>query len=493
MSMINIDILQFEKMIMSVSFLVIVHNKNECDILFDRVKSFHLNKNHILKTPETDKKIYKYVDNYNCQHYYLASLGLYNIAITIPQDMGSIKQNASINIISLAIKRCNPIYIIMLGICASMKNSVKLTDVVIANTIIGYDSKKIKNHRIIERFARYNSSDLNNFFNNKEVSQYNKEHYYNLHIGNIVSSEILLDSINKKNEISKLIPEALAYEMEGIGLATSCNFQKVNNWIFIKGISDNGINKEDLYQKIAMNNAVEVAFQLFNSPYFKDNLKENMYQKKRDSIFISSSFIDEDSDYTISFEQKKTFLEKLSDNLIKKGFRIISGGGTNVGEILLKSAYLNSLSGNKKIDDILEMIHFPHKQFNSDIFEVKRKYMIDNQRTSLISKAKISLFIFGRKKYNNQNIDADGVYKEFIKSLEMNNYIIPIGVFGGASFKIWQEIKNNNTLLERQFGDKTDEALKYLNAINESPKDDIENFCDEVLNNLDNLLDLLKY
>ena len=69
-------------------------------------------------------------------------MGLNNIVFTLSRDMGSIKARAATNTISYAIDLCSPKYVIMSGICASLKNNINICDVIIADNIIGFDSKK---------------------------------------------------------------------------------------------------------------------------------------------------------------------------------------------------------------------------------------------------------------------------------------------------------------------------------------------------------------
>lgn len=501
----------FEKIIDSISFLVVIHTENESKEFLKKINSY-CNKditNKFIKDEnniEFNKKtIFEYVDSTNFRKYYICSLGFHNIVVTVSKDMGSVKTAASNNIISAAIDLCKPKFVVMLGICASLKEKVKIGDVVIANTIIGYDSKKLidtdkEKTKIIDRFARYNSSEIINLYDNIFVSQFNDAHYYNLHCGSVVSSEILLNSKEKKNEIIETLPEAIAYEMESIGLASSCNFKKVENWIFIKGISDNGVNKNDTYQSIAMNNAIEVSMNIFERKYEKTFLKKDSYREKRKSIFISSSFIESDNESKVDIikldkTQKEDYIKSLIRQLIAHEYKIISGCGRGVLNPLLSTAYEEIQKRNNNIDDYIDTIIFPF-----DAFSEKETIdaIVENQRKSLVSKAKISLFVFGRKTMEGKNIDSTGVYKEYLMSISNDNYIIPIGIFGGMSKKIWDELKDSsNTILKKQFGEKEQQAKEILTDINENFQknqySNMEKLYSIINFKLIELLDLLKY
>lgn len=480
--MIKINKEFFEKIIDSISFLVVIHTENESKEFLKKINSY-CNKditNKFLKYEskmEFNKKtIYEYTDFINFRKYYICSLGFQNIVVTVSKDMGSIKTTASNNTISAAIDLCKPKFVIMLGICASLKEKVKICDVVIANTIIGYDSQKLidsdkGNTKIIDRFGRYNSSEIINLYDNIFVSQFNDTHYYNFHCGSVISSETLLNSKEKKNKIIETLPEAIAYEMESIGLASSCTFKGIKNWIFIKGVSDNGTNKNDTYQSIAMNNAIEVSMNIFERKYEKSLLKKDCYREKRKSIFISSSFIESDDEFeediiVLNKTEKENYIKSLVRELITNEYKIISGCGRGILNPLLATAYEEIQKRNNNIDDYIDTIIFPFDAFSKkEIMDA----IVENQRKTLISKAKISFFVFGRKTIEGQNIDATGVYKEYLMSVSNGNYIIPIGIFGGMSKKIWDELKDpNNTILKIQFGEKEQQAKKILTDINEN-------------------------
>jgi hypothetical protein len=132
-------------------------------------------------------------------------------------------------------------------------------------------------------------------------------------------------------------------------------------------------------------------------------------------------------------------------------------------EEIMKSKY-------KHVDEHLCLRPFPQIGLGSLPFdEMKRKY-----REDMIQQAGIVVFIFGNrqdKQDKSKIILADGMIEEFEIAKEQGKIIIPVGSTGGASAKIYDEVKSNikeYPYLEeylKELGDETTNSDKLISLI----------------------------
>jgi hypothetical protein len=175
-----------------------------------------------------------------------------------------------------------------------------------------------------------------------------------------------------------------------------------------------------------------------------------------DNIFISGSA----EDYGSWGKGKAIeFINDLSKRLIKENYDIISGFGVGVGSYVITGALEQIYLRNKVInDDRLVLRPFP--QGIED--EEKRNTLWKKYRQDMISRAGISIFIFGNKKDSNTNeiIDANGVRSEFKIAREQGNILIPVGVTGFMATELWDIINNSFS----DFYPKASQTLRCLFA-----------------------------
>ena len=213
----------------------------------------------------------------------------------------------------------------MPGIAAGLDDNIKIGDVVIADKIIGYESEKIAPMEIIGRYPEFRSPRLFNLFCSLNVQTINSflkaeiqeqikaeetnapkikkpdcktncpkktEHEFShkkagtpysspkVYTGNYISGEKLLDNPTYRNFIKTKFKEAKALDMEGLGVASASSFNRIYDWMIIKGISDlgdgnKGTNKTER-QTFAMKNVISVLKKIFNDPcsFHASNLKQ---------------------------------------------------------------------------------------------------------------------------------------------------------------------------------------------------------------------------
>ena len=161
-------------------------------------------------------------------------------------------------------------------------------------------------------------------------------------------------------------------------------------------------------------------------------------------VFISGGINPDDlSDYKC-FEMEKdivynlnpaeSFLTLLGKNLCDNDFSIYTGFGAGVGNYIL-SGILSSDKYNSA-DVINDKIHI------SSLFDVEDKERI---RRKMIKQCSCSIIVFG---YGDEN---SGTYKEYDIAVNEGKYIIPVMKTGLAAEKIYNILKQKNTIREMKF------------------------------------------
>ena len=162
------------------------------------------------------------------------------------------------------------------------------------------------------------------------------------------------------------------------------------------------------------------------------------------NVFISGGINPDDlSDYKC-FEMEKdivynlnpaeSFLTLLGKNLCDNDFSIYTGFGAGVGNYIL-SGILSSDKYNSA-DVINDKIHI------SSLFDVEDKERI---RRKMIKQCSCSIIVFG---YGDEN---SGTYKEYDIAVNEGKYIIPVMKTGLAAEKIYNILKQKNTIREMKF------------------------------------------
>jgi hypothetical protein len=154
-----------------------------------------------------------------------------------------------------------------------------------------------------------------------------------------------------------------------------------------------------------------------------------MLPDKKKTVFISGSAYE----YGRFGEIGKPFIKHLSKTLLKNDFKIVSGYGLGVGTHVVEGVIDEiHLERKGKITDELQCFPFPHENRSSTI---RNSY-----RSSMISRAGAAIFIFGNKLDDIAIKDADGVVAEFEMAKSNNALLIPVGVSGYASEKLWKRV-----------------------------------------------------
>lgn len=167
-------------------------------------------------------------------------------------------------------------------------------------------------------------------------------------------------------------------------------------------------------------------------------LKEIEDRYKRRTIYISGS-AHEYGDWKA--EKAQGFISDLSKELIRNGFKIVSGFGLGVGSSVingvLEEIYLDR---RENLKDQLLLRPFPQGD--------KGKVVWTRYREDMISYVGIAIFIFGNKLENGKVEPANGVLEEFEIALKQDVLVLPIGATGFVSKELWNYVADD---FERYF------------------------------------------
>ncbi|MBV5304340.1 MAG: SIR2 family protein [Chlorobium sp.] len=160
---------------------------------------------------------------------------------------------------------------------------------------------------------------------------------------------------------------------------------------------------------------------------------ENTHRQR--SIFISGAA----QEYgTWSSEVAQHFVHMLSQRILQKNYRIVSGFGLGVGSAVisgsLEQIYMHPHTN--RIDQLV-LRPFPQQVFGStDLKDVWCRY-----RKDMISYAGIAIFLFGNKTQDGVTVKSNGMQQEFDIAKEAGLVLLPVGATGYISEDLWAEAR----------------------------------------------------
>jgi hypothetical protein len=155
----------------------------------------------------------------------------------------------------------------------------------------------------------------------------------------------------------------------------------------------------------------------------------------KNTIFISGAITD-CSGFNKDDIQKFTY--QLSGQLIKNGYRIVSGYGLGIGNDVIGGVLSEVYDKGSQFND--ELIVRPFPQGNQTI---KAKW--ESYRRDMIAYSGISLFIFGNKKNDKgETINSNGMLQEYEISEKNGNILIPVASTNWMSRKLWDKLQNDH-------------------------------------------------
>lgn len=239
-----------------------------------------------LETNATHKKL-KAINGYNeiikvfegDLTYYFGALGSYNV-VHVQSSMGSLSRDSSIMTVSTALKKTKAKIVIMVGIAFGIdEQSQNIGDVLVSESIIPYNSKRVGKKSTVPRGIEAPSSKvlLNRFKNLETTWEYTLPNGQKAKLipTRLLSGEELVDNLKHRNRLIKDNPSSKGGEMEGAGIYAACD--RKADWIVVKGICDfaDGEKGKDKIERqtIAIESALSLCIEIFNSPYAFKELK----------------------------------------------------------------------------------------------------------------------------------------------------------------------------------------------------------------------------
>lgn len=348
--------------------------------------------------------VYEYKDTHS-QVFVLGKIGQYPVALTKVLEPGTYAQNSISNMIHESLTDWPVKYVFMIGICATTdEKDFPIGSVVISKEIIAYERVKydvmnknmlIKRHiveNIIDRSPRfYPGSSLKSL--DSFIADFKPN--YKIKVGAILSGEKLVNSKKKLAILKQMYPNAIALEMEGAGMASALNSIDVNDWVLIKGASDNAYRKSGSdKQPETMRNVMNLVKYYFSkenlfAPGVKVLSRQELISK---NVLISGSFPAGIENHDVV----EDFSFKLASSLVKNGYKIITGYGQTVGAATVAGAYQQACFMRKNVDDVLD--NFPFPRVSSNQIKGYLTAIKQENRNEMIKQASIAIFIYGQKK-----------------------------------------------------------------------------------------------
>jgi nucleoside phosphorylase len=335
-----------------------------------------------IETEETHKKLIPLngfltiLQTYDGSHTYFCGMFGKYVIVHVQSNMGSIARDGTIITVLNALQTFNPKIAIMIGIAFGVDEiKQKIGDVLISESIIPYNNKRVGETTIQRGQQSTSSKILLDRFKSVKTWQYiiSDKLIAEKIIGPILSGEELIDNITRREELKKEFPTAKGGEMEGAGLFAACDGKA--EWILIKGICDfaDGKKRENKKhnQTIAINSALSLCLEIFNSNFAFSSINLNPYNKE--SLSIIKPILTEDILFELYREKNlKYYIERKEDaefNSILKHYCIwiwgISGcGKTNLifRNLINKKIGFTAISlvscFSKRLSSIFKEIYF---------------------------------------------------------------------------------------------------------------------------------------
>lgn len=169
-------------------------------------------------------------------------------------------------------------------------------------------------------------------------------------------------------------------------------------------------------------------------PIVLDEISDRLRKRQ---IFFSGSFrsiLKEEQDFVTILSEKLTTL------LLENSFKICSGMGRRLGDLIAGNSLRWLVENNHIVSKSLVLRPDKYYQHGSD---GKPNDITRRMREYAQHDSGIAVFLCGQERDDAKG--SEGTYQEFKIALENNLKVIPIGATGYEARKIWQEVKNNIT------------------------------------------------
>ena len=162
---------------------------------------------------------------------------------------------------------------------------------------------------------------------------------------------------------------------------------------------------------------------------------EKLYRRK--TVFISGA-AHEYSPY--DKDNACQFVYKLSKDLVKSDFRIVSGFGIGIGSSVIIGALDHVyMSDRGKAEDHLILRPFPQDHAHGDNLSA----LWTDYRKDMIVHTGIALFLFGNKLDGDKISLSNGMREEFEIAKAEGLFLLPVGATGSMAKELWDEVSTS--------------------------------------------------
>ena len=171
-----------------------------------------------------------------------------------------------------------------------------------------------------------------------------------------------------------------------------------------------------------------------------------------DNVFISGAYEDNSNN---AQNRISPTARLIAESLIKRGYKIYTGYGKNLGADIVTGAFTGCASTGIKVKDFNDNVFLFPFPYNLPC-NVDRAELYTTLRKNIISRTSISIFICGEKEDNGNIVNSPGCIEEYRISKGQQNLIIPLSTTGGAAMAIWDEEEKGGSIGEELIKLKTE-------------------------------------
>ena len=160
--------------------------------------------------------------------------------LLVQTEMGSVSPGASLSTVQCAIGDLKPSHILLVGIAFGVDpDKQKIGEILVSRQLQAYELQRVGTGpegtaKITLRGDKATASTKILGRLRAATANWDGSH---VEFGLVISGEKLVDNLDFRNQLIKLIPEAIGGEMEGAGLYAASTEQHAD-WILVKAISD---------------------------------------------------------------------------------------------------------------------------------------------------------------------------------------------------------------------------------------------------------------
>ena len=291
--------------------------------------------------------------------YYAGVFGGYNIVHCQCNNMGTQEKGSSILKTTNALSDWSNIKaVVMIGIAFGMyenegEKPQHYSDVIVASKVFPYENQRVNSDgktkfRGQEHSASEKLADAFSVISRSWTRKNTFGEKTNIEISPILSGEKLVDNIEFRDRLKEEKPEYRGGEMEGIGVASSCESAK-KPWILLKGICDfaDGNKGEDKHtkQKDAAQAAVEACELAFSTTNVANLIGDKVnYTYRPFELDLNKVFFIHYSDDCEPFYLERDVDKEVQPYVLATTCWVYGKSGIGKSELLTRILHINNVN-----------------------------------------------------------------------------------------------------------------------------------------------------